>query len=173
MRTALRHTDSSLLNSTNTFTPSMRRMRTRLPAGMGVPSSLRADQATPPMITAPLPWILSMFSVTCASVPRIRSALVGWTLLLINFLARGRTASRHSTLTTKNSPIWSQIGPPSRAQTNAARAPAANQIDVKPTVRASPKEKSNSRTSQAISKMSFMVYPPFFLYCIITAGTVP
>ena len=63
---------------TKSLTPSMRSMRTISPRAMTDSSLDRAVQVAPETLTAPVALRLLMISMTSASLPMTRSALV-WT----------------------------------------------------------------------------------------------
>ena len=129
-----------------------------LPAGMGWSSSVRAVQSAPAMVTRPLPWMLSMSSVTTASCPMTRSALVATFRSLTKRWARGRTSSRVRKETPRNTTICTMTGAAAAAAASAPRAPRANQIEVSPTVTASSTPKSTMAISQ--KRLMLINIPP-------------
>ena len=80
-------------------------------------------------------------------------------MALINFFTKGRVAIKVSTETTKNHTSCSQTGAWHSAAISAARAPNANQIQVKLTVETS----STMNAIMAASQMMFMLLPPVIM----------
>ena len=145
------------------MTPSLRFTVTTVPSGMFSPESERAVQAMPATTTTPAGARLSTAWVMTPSRPMTRSALVGTRWGSTYFLARGLTTAMVTADTTTNSRIWIQMSLVKMVASNAARAPAANQMDTRAMVAASATAKKRSSAShtalgiQSISSAPFCV----------------
>ena len=97
-----------------------------------------------------------MVSVTLASRPSTRSALVGTDRPAVIFFTSGRVSASAAADTTTNATSCTQIPAPRRTAISAARAPATNQMETSPAVAASTTPKSTMAPSQ-IQIIKFIV----------------
>jgi len=134
--------------TTISLTPSIFFVRTLVPAGIGSPVRLRADQSLPSTATTPFARTLSISSLTTPVSVKTRSAFVATRRELIYFFASGRVKISVTAETTMNKTICSQSGPLSIAAMSAVNEPSANQMEVSPTLIASKMPKTMSAPSQ-------------------------